>query len=297
MHRRRPAVNWDDLKLFLAVSRSGTMSGAAKQLNVQHSTVSRRVRSLEKELGVELIIRIKGVYELTTAGRQMTNAALRIESEVLGVDGAFLNKDDPLTGRLRVTAISSMASTILMPMFSGFSKAYPKIDLHIIVSNETASLANREADVAIRLTNSPPESLIGKRLVTLASTIYGNSEYLTHHRKSEGNLKWIGANCCDYHKAWTKQSCDSKTHQFNSDDAILIQLAIREGLGVSVIPCFTGDADPLLERYCDPKPKFDLGLWMLMHPELKHNARVLAFRNHMLKAIDEQRHLFEGVTL
>jgi DNA-binding transcriptional LysR family regulator len=287
-------VNWDDLKLFLAVSRCGTMSGAAKQLNVQHSTVSRRVRTLEKKLGVELIIRVKGVYELTKAGRQITSTAVRIESEVLGIDGTFLNKDDPLTGKLRVTAISSMASTILMPIFSSFSKTYPQIDLHIMVSNETASLANREADIAIRLTNSPSESLVGKRLVTLVSTVYGSTEYLSHHRKKKDKLKWIGANCCAYHKTWTKQSCNSKTHQFNCDDAILIQSAIREGLGVSVIPCFTGDADPLLERYCDPESKFDLGLWVLMHPELKHNARVLAFRNHMIMTINEQRHLFEG---
>jgi len=75
-------VNWDDLKLFLAVSRCGTISGAAKQLNVQHSTVSRRIKTLEKNLGVSLFIRAKNIYELTQEGAKIKAAALKMESEV-----------------------------------------------------------------------------------------------------------------------------------------------------------------------------------------------------------------------
>ena len=80
-------MNWDDLKLFLAVSRCGTMSGAAKQLNVRHSTISRRVRGLEKQLGTSLLNRKKGTYELTDAGTKIKQAAIRIESEIFGVVG------------------------------------------------------------------------------------------------------------------------------------------------------------------------------------------------------------------
>jgi DNA-binding transcriptional LysR family regulator len=287
-------VNWDDFKLFLAVSRCGTISGAAKQFNIQHSTVSRRIKALEKSLGVSLLRRINNGYQLTIEGAKIESAATKMESEVIGVDGALLGKNDSLVGPLRITTISTLSSTILMPIFRSFCKEYPQIDLHIMVSNETVSLVNREADIAIRLTNTPPDMLIGKRIATVASTIYGSTNYLKYS-KTLNELKWIGAKCCDFHDSWTKQSCEEKVHQFNSNDATTILSAVKEDLGVTFLPCFIGDIDSSLERYCDPQPKFDLGIWVLLHPELKNNARVLAFRNHLIQAIDKQHQLLQGV--
>ena len=165
-------MNWDDLKVFLAVARTGTYSGAAKQLEVQHSTVSRRIKALEQDLGSNLVRRKQGLYKLTEAGRKLEVSALRVESEVVKVDGAILNKHEPLTGRLRVTTINTMASTTLMPIFAEFQHEYPEIDLHILTTNEPVSLTNREADIALRWTNAPNEFLVGKRLTTVASTIY-----------------------------------------------------------------------------------------------------------------------------
>jgi DNA-binding transcriptional LysR family regulator len=286
-------VNWDDLRLFLAVSRCGTISGAAKQLNVQHSTVSRRIKNLEQSLGVSLLRRKQNAYKLTVEGAKLESAAIRMEKEIVGLDAAISGKNDSLIGSLRITTISTMSSSILMPIFKSFCEAHPQIDLHINVSNDTVSLANREADIAIRWTNSPPEMLIGKRITTVASTVYGSTSYLKN-RTSAGKLNWIGAKCCNFHDSWTKQSCDSRTQQFNSNDSSTILSAVREGLGVTFLPCFIGDACPLLERYCEPEPIFDLGLWVLMHPELKNNARVLAFRNHLIKVVEGQRQLFEG---
>ena len=286
-------VNWDDLKLFLAVSRSGTISGAAKQLNVQHSTVSRRIKALEKSLGVSLITRKNNVYRLTPEGVKIESAAIRMESEVSGVDGALVGKSDSLIGPLRITTISTLSASILMPIFSSFCETYPKIELQIIVSNETVSLANREADIAIRLTNTPPQMLVGKRIATVASTIYGSTSYLNNPPTFE-NLKWIGAKCCDYHDAWTKQSSEERVHQLSSNDSTTILSAVREGLGVTFLPCFIGDSYSQLKRYCEPDAKFNLGLWVLLHPELKNNERVLAFRNHLIQAVEQQNHLFEG---
>ena len=287
-------MNWDDLKVFLAVARSGSISGAAKQLDVQHSTISRRIRQFEQDLGARLLERKKGGYELTQAGEHVKEAARNIEREIIGVDGALLGKDSHLIGPLVVTAINNMASTILMPMFAEFSNQHPLVKLHIVVSNLDASLAQRDADVAIRLTNSPPDTLIGKRLVTVASTIYGSRSYIEKLKKDNSEPKWIGVDCCGFHKTWTKQACGETTHNFISDDTLLTLAAIREGLGVSILPCFMGDADPLLARYCEPDPAYNLGLWVLLHPDLKHTTRVLSFRDHMISAICDKKDIFEG---
>lgn len=287
-------MNWDDMRLFLAVARTGSISGAARQLGVQHSTVSRRLRSLEEKLGARLIERKQTGYELTVAGENIKQSALRIEREMLGVDEALLGKDANLVGPLRVTAINNMASSVLMPMFARFSNEHPQVDLHIIVSNMDASLAQREADIAIRLTNSPTDTLIGNRMLTAASTIYGSLEYLTEIKQQAAEPRWIGVNCCVFHKTWTKQYCSHQSHNFYSDDTLLTLSAIKEGLGVSYLPCFLGDADPMLERYCEPDPQHDLGLWILLHPDLKRTARVLAFRDHMIQCIQQKKDLFEG---
>lgn len=119
-------MNWDDMRLFLAVARTGSISGAARQLGVQHSTVSRRMRQLEEQLGARLIERKKSGYELTQAGVNVKEAAARMEREVLGVDETVLGKDTDLVGPLLVTAINNMASSVLMPMFASFSKAHPR---------------------------------------------------------------------------------------------------------------------------------------------------------------------------
>ena len=287
-------MNWDDMRLFLAVARTGSISGGAKQLGVQHSTVSRRLRSLEEKLGARLIERKKAGYELTLAGENIKQAAIRVEREMLGVDEALLGKDTHLVGTLRVTAINNMASSVLMPMFARFSDEHPQVDLHIIVSNMDASLAQREADIAIRLTNSPTDTLIGKRMLTVASTIYGSREYLKKIKQQATEPKWIGVNCCVFHKTWTKQYCSHQSHNFYSDDTLLTLSAIKEGLGVSYLPCFLGDANPSLQRYCEPDAQHNLGLWILLHPDLKRTARVLAFRDYMTQSIQQKRDLFEG---
>lgn len=287
-------MNWDDMKLFLAVARCGSISGGAKQLGVQHSTVSRRLRAMEEKLGTRLVERKSSGYELTAAGEQIKQSALQIEREMLAVNETLLGKDANLVGSLRVSAINNMASSVLMPIFARFSAAHPRVELHINVSNMDVSLAQRQADIAIRLTNSPIDTLIGKRMLTVASTIYGNREYLENVRQREGEPRWIGVSCCHFHKSWTKQYGQQQAYSFYSDDTLLTLAAIREGLGVSYLPCFMGDTEPLLQRYSEPDPQHDLGLWVLLHPDLKRTARVLAFRDYLIKNIEEQRELFEG---
>jgi molybdate transport repressor ModE-like protein len=282
------------MRLFLAVARTGSISGAAKNLGVQHSTVSRRLRKLENKLGARLVERKNTGYELTLAGENVKQAAKRIETEMLLVDGAVLGKDSNLVGPLKVTAINNMASTVLMPMFATFSQAYPQVELQIVVSNIDSSLSQREADIAIRLTNSPTDTLIGKRLLTVASTIYGSHDYLMQLHETGREPKWIGVECCAFHKSWTKHACEEQSHNFVSDDTLLTVSAIKQDLGVSYLPCFMGDSDPELERYCKPDPAHNLGLWILLHPDLKNTARVLAFRDHMVNSIEVERDLFEG---
>jgi len=287
-------MNWDDLKVFLAVARSGSISRGARLLDLQHSTVSRRLRKLEQDLGVRLFDRVPGGYELTPAGGNLVQAAERMEREVLAVDGSLAGTDLRPSGPLRVTAIDNMATGILMPMFASFSEAYPEVVLYLMISNRDVSLAAREADVAIRLTNDPPDTLIGRRVVTVSSAVYASPAYLERLQREGGEPQWLGVECCGFHKSWTRQACGEQRPRFVVDDTLLTRAALREGLGISILPCFMGDGDPGLARLGDPRPEWELGLWILLHPDLKRTARVLAFRDYMIDAIQAKRAVFEG---
>ncbi len=290
-------MNWDDARIFLAVAREGSFSKAAKRLGVQHSTVSRRIRDLEKNLATLLLERTTTGFKLTEAGEELNASACKIEREILIIEGAIGGQSHEVAGELRITAIANMASSILMPIFARFSAAYPKIELRVQVTNNSVHLAERDADVAIRQTNTPLETLIGTRLTTVASAVYGSVEYCAALKAGRAQEKWIGVECCESHKNWTKLARPQADHVFFVDDTQLTVAAIKEDLGVAYLPCFLGDSDPALVRFCEPEAKHDLGLWLLYHRDLRNNMRVALFREHMQREIREATALFEGVAL
>lgn len=287
-------MNWDDLRIFLTVARTGSISGAARQLDIQHSTVSRRLQKLEKDLGVRLLDKKRSGYELTAAGEELLSAAQNMEREVLLVDGSVLGMDANLGGTVRVTTVGNMATSLMMPMLARFSQQYPEIELHLTVSNADVSLPEREADVAIRLGNSPSETLVGKKLGRIASTVYGRQDYVERIRSKAEIPRWIGADCCSYHKQWTRKLSGSETFQFYSDEPIVTRDAAINGMGLAVLPCHMGDQEPELARYMEPAPEMDLDLWLLYHVDLKRTERVRIFRNFMTVEFANISDLLEG---
>jgi molybdate transport repressor ModE-like protein len=288
-------MQWDDARIFLAVAREGSFSSAAKRLGVQHSTISRRIRALEKKLAAPLVERKASGYVLTEAGEELKHSACRIEKELLSFEGAVGGQAEDVAGELRVTAIANMASTVLMPYFARFSAAHPKIELSVQVTNNSVRLSERDADVAIRQTNEPLETLIGTRLTTVASAVYGSRAYCAAVNSGQTVEKWIGVDCCDNHRTWTKQAWPQAEHEFFVDETSLTLAALNEGLGVGFLPCFLGDSDPGLARFHEPKKQHELGLWLLYHRDLRNTKRVALFREHMQREIREAAALFEGM--
>jgi molybdate transport repressor ModE-like protein len=287
-------MQWDDLRVFLAVARAGSISGAAKRLGVQHSTVSRRLQTLEEQLGTRLIDRKKSGYELTEAGEELQLSARKIEVEILEFEGARGGFDAGAVGELRVSAINNMASSVLMPIFVRFSQANPKIEFHVQVTNKFVQLAERDADIAIRLTNTPLDTLIGTRLATVASAVYGSNDYCARLRAGEADETWLGVKCCGFHMSWTKEAHPQANHNLYVDDTLLTLAALRAGAGLAYLPCFMGDCDPQLERFREPEPRHDLGLWLLYHRDLRRTKRVRLFNDYMKREVEQVREIFEG---
>ena len=288
-------MQWDDARIFLAVAREGSFSNAAKRLGVQHSTISRRISALEKKLATSLVERKASGYVLTEAGKELEHSACRIEKELLAFEGSVGGQTQDIAGELRVTAIANMASTVLMPYFARFSAAHPQIELSVQVTNDSVRLSERDADIAIRQTNKPLETLIGTRLTTVASAVYGARDYCAAVRSGQAAEKWIGVDCCEYHRTWTKQAWPQAEHAFCVDETSLTLAALKEGLGVGFLPCFLGDSEPDLARFHEPEKQHELGLWLLYHRDLRNTKRIILFREHMQHEIKQATALFEGV--
>lgn len=288
-------MQWDDVRIFLAMAREGSISAAARRLDVQHSTVSRRLKSLEDRLETKLFERRAAGLSLTEAGEELKLSASRIEAEILAYEGALGGQSSGASGKLRVTAINNMASTILMRIFTRFSAQYPEIELHVQVSNRYVRLAERDADIAIRLTNTPRETLIGVRLVTVASAVYCSRTYFDQVAGGRISPKWLGIECCDFHMSWTREACPEGEHSLYVDDTLLTVAALKENGGLAFLPCFMGDREPDLKRFAPPRREHDLGLWLLYHRDLKRTKRVVLFREHMVQEVLQLAPLFEGL--
>ena len=287
-------MSWDDLRIFLAVARTGSVSAAARQLEVQHSTVSRRLQQLEARLGTRLVAKKRLGYELTPAGEELRKAAVNMEREALAVEGTLNGLDRNLAGSLRVTAVNIMATTVLAPIFARFAAAYPEIELQIVVCNTDVSLAEREADVALRVTNDPVDTLMGRKIASVASAVYGGGKYVATLRRDGSAPKWIGMTCCAYHRNWTKKLSGGGAHQIAVDDPIMTQQLLRQNVALGVLPCYMADSDPLLKRYADPLPEMEMGLWFLFHADLKRTERIHVFRDFLGHEIESVRNLLEG---
>src|SRR4051812_3627564 len=171
--------DWNELRLVLAVTRAGGLTGAAKTLGIDHSTAYRRLHALEARLGLPLFERLPGgAYEPTHAGGRLAASAERMEDEVLGAARDVAGRDRRLSGRLRVTSSETLAYRLLTGLIATFRRAHPGITVELAIDNRVLSLLRREADVALRPMRPHEGDLWGRKLADVAWTVYGARRHL-----------------------------------------------------------------------------------------------------------------------
>ena len=197
-------MDWDDLRIFAAVAREGSIRAASRVLQINNATVSRRIRGFEERLGARLFDRTPGGYAITAVGEEILAAATRIEEEVNGVERRVLGQDARLSGDIKFTAPHSALLRLLMADLAAFMELYPDVTLELDMSYEVANLSAREADVALRVTRRPPEHLIGRKVAQIAQAAYATPAYLAAHDLVEkpAAARWIGWNDFVPHPEW-----------------------------------------------------------------------------------------------
>jgi len=291
-------VDWDDLRFFLAVARAGSVSAAARALRVHHATVSRRVHAFEQRVGARLFDRLPGGWATTTAGEEMRAAALRVEGEMQALDRRVLAQDTDLSGRLRV-ALADSAAYALLPELRAFSLAYPQIELELTAANHLTNLTRREADVAIRVTRSPAEHLVGRKVGTVVFALYGSTDYLSARGKAAAldQHLWLGwdESLAELDVArWMRENVPNAHIIARFDSVLIAYHAAREGFGICFLPCALADRDATLRRV-DSELLVPCGsMWLLTHPDLRRTARVRRFIEFMGEAMAATRDAREG---
>ncbi|PHQ24023.1 LysR family transcriptional regulator [Marinobacter guineae] len=276
-------IRWDDLQIVSAIADTGTLSGAGRRLGISHATVFRRLTNLENQLGVVLFERSRTGYTPSAAGEDLFAVARRVQADITGVERRLAGKDLKLSGTLRVTTTDTLFAGLLATPFEKFRADYPDIKLEVVISNQVHSLSKREADIAIRPTGKPPETLVGRRVGVIRQSVYGQRHHWQHERVPLDTLtghQWIGP---DNHmgnralETWMARKGLNEFCNYRVDSMLGMQTAAQSGAAVAVLPDYLGNSDPELCRLTDPIEELDIPLWILTHPDLKRVKRIRAF--------------------
>ncbi len=286
--------NWDDLRHFLAVSRQGSLSAAARELGVDQSTVFRRLRALEKYLDAQVFDRRQhGKYELTAAGESLLAYASQIEEATFNIERDVLGRDLQVSGTIRVTTAEDIAVLLLPRHLAAFRQAFPSISIEVLTANRYFSLGRGEADVAIRPGHAPDEGrVIPRKICPTSMGFFAAPDYLktfgipqrhadlSRHRL----LGWRGDLTVEGYTDFLDE-IQGRDARYGSNSLIMHRAMAEYGLGIAFLPEFIGRLSNALVRVL-PEDSYDSGFfWILHHDDLRHAARVRAFVDFMVAAL------------
>lgn len=292
-------IEWDDFRLVKTIAEHRALGPAAEALKLNHSTVFRKLNTLEEQIGTRLFERSRNGYTLTAAGEEMLAVAGQMADAVYDFERRMAGMDARPTGNLRVTTTESMLEYMLAPIFAAFRKQYPGIFLDIIIDARPLNLSRRDADVAIRAAIEPTDTLIGRRIASMVWAPYA-SEAMAQSLPADiltADVNWIGFGdpvSLSTAGRWMAQHLPAQRMAVQVNAVSSAARLIQAGTGVGFLPCFAGDRHPALRRCGEPMREAASPLWLLTHADLKNAVRIRAFLDFVGAELVRQRRLIEG---
>jgi DNA-binding transcriptional LysR family regulator len=282
-------LDWDDLRYALAIAKHGGLTGAARALGADHSTVFRHLSTLEAKLGAKLFERLPTGYRMTAAGERLREAAERMETEVIALDRELTGRDTRLTGTVRVTCSETLAYRLLTGEIARFRGQHPGIEVELTVDNRALDLSRREADVALRAARPRQPDLFGRRLADITWAVYGSADYLARHGAPSGESDLARFSVIGWSEAaqgikaarWLSDMIPRESVVYRTSSLVNQLTAVKNSIGVAVLPCYLADPEPELQRVLAPIPAITTELWLVTHQALKDTARVRAFMDNV----------------
>lgn len=272
-------MEWNDVRIFLAVVRSGSFGEAARMLGVSHPTVGRRIKALEDEAEQALFRRTRDGLVLTDAGDGVLALAESMENSALAMERRLAGNHERLEGILRISSAEWFAGYVLAPVLAELTRRHPAVVPEVIASYRLLDLSRREADVAFRLVPFSEPDIVQRRLMSIPYGLYGSADTAAALQADPASVGLILMNTTQSHfpdVAWLLDRFPSSRRVFTSTSrAVQAQMCLR-GMGIAVLPRPLGDALSGLQRIELPDRPPSRDIWVGYHHDLRHMDRLRA---------------------
>lgn len=282
-------MDWEDVRHFLAVAQAGTLSGAARQLKVDHATVGRRLAALEAALGVRLVERMPRAVRLTETGRRVLEQAQAMEAGAHAIGRLARAAATPLAGRVTVSAPPVLVTHLLLRRLDRFRALHPDIRLSVSSAEQHVSLSRREADVAVRLVPPTDAGDVARKLAVMEFAFYAHRSYRHLDAPEAWQFIAFGPNYeARQQQQWLVAFAAGRPIVCEMNHASEHLVAARAGVGVAGLPSFVGDAEPELVRVGGAAAPFSREVWLLVHRDLRAAPAVRAVMDFLVDVIPKE---------
>ncbi|MBB4400964.1 MULTISPECIES: LysR family transcriptional regulator [Rhizobium/Agrobacterium group] len=292
-------MNWDDVRLFLSVARSGQFLSAARKLGVNHATLSRRISALEAAIGTQLFLRSTNGCELTEEGQRLLAGAERMETEMLNAQANLGRVDTAVAGTVRIGAPDGLGVSFLAPRLGRLTARYPDLKIQLVPVPRSFSLSQREADIAITIERPEQGRLMFSKLTDYSLGLYASADYLADHGTPDDvealkrhrrigyvedlifspSLNFTGEIMRDWDAAFEISSATGQTE------------AVRSGAGIGILHNYIAGQYPELLRIM-PQLTISRSYWTAYHESARQLVRVRTVVDFLQELVAEERRIF-----
>ncbi|NOI76024.1 LysR family transcriptional regulator [Vibrio coralliilyticus] len=298
-NNKHSRLNWDDARVFLAIARAGTLSGASKTLRIGIATATRRLERLENALELRLFVRDQLGYKLTDEGLSLIPQAEALEQAGYAFGSAAQGTDDGVSGHVRLATAQGLADHLIIPALPNLLSKHDGLNVEVETSVSTVNLHRRDADMAIRMIRPERGNVTIRRLGDLGFGLYGSESYLNRRPRSKQtnpyvNDDFIGWTETQQHlpaAQWIQKTLRGRTCKLTTSSLSAQFSAVHAGLGLSILPHFIAKQQGLIcienEVGCNQP------IWLAIHSDLAHSRRIRVVADFLSELIYENQESLE----
>jgi DNA-binding transcriptional LysR family regulator len=295
--------DWNDLKYLVALAEHGSALAAARALQVNASTVQRRLLELEERIGQPLVRRESTGYHLTDYGRELVPLARRVAEAVSGMELHIQAKRHELVGVIRVTCPEPLAHRITkMQLLDRFHARHPDLRVEWVMSDKYLDIAKGDADVALRSGDVPDSELVGRKVADSLWGVYASGQYLEQHGRPERiedlrqhNIVGFDESMANHRMmTWLREVAPDASIVARNNSVLGLLYSVKAGVGIAALPMPLGNGEPELVQLFGPVPELTRMWRLLTRPEIRHTPRISAFFDFVLEEIEALRPVLTG---
>jgi len=287
---------WDDARFFLAVHRTGSLTLAARALGVNQSTVSRRLAALEEALGTRLFVRSQEGYFASPTGERLIARAERMEEEATAIAREASGQAQSLSGTVRITAPDAFGPFYLVTLLAELRKKEPQIEIELVPENRLFNLTKREADMAVRVGRPSESMVVARHVADMGMSLYASKAYVKARGRPRGD-DLSGHDLIGFDDSiqgttdarWFLPRTKGARVAFRTTSTYAQMRAAIDGMGIAFLPCYLADGVKGLVRLRSPRTTISLEIWILLHPDLRHTARIRTTADFLANALTARK--------